>query len=643
MPSFLYPAFLIGAAAAAVPIVLHLFRRQTEREVSFSAVRFLRRAPVEQARSRRLRELLLLALRVAALILLALAFARPYFARRVATDTAPVTIVAVDRSFSMSAPGQFERARQLARDAANGAPANHLVGLVAFADAADLIVPPSPGRAAVLAGVDRLRTGFGGTRYSVALARAAEGIGGHAGRIVVVTDLQQSGWQAGDRGSVPARVKIDVADSGAPPSNLAVVDLRAEADGPVALVNNSGVTLRSGRAWLRIGGTAIVDVPFTVAPGRSTEVRLTADLPANGVAAVTIDDDIGYVADNTRYLLLDPPEPTNLLAVTANASTSTDAFYLERALLIGGGASRFGFASVSAASLSGPNAEDLGRSAMVLLLGTRGLDQTAREALHSYVAGGGGLLAVGGPDLEPAVLEDLLRPEIQVRVSAATVSTPPLTFAPTDARHPIFRPFGSSVGNLGAVRFARTIHVIDEGGGRVIARFSSGAPALLEYRSGAGRILLFGSDLNNRWNDFPLQPSFVPFVHELARYVTATRASPREYLIGELPPGLAPVPGPATLPRGASRRGLSALTAGGSAALTAGRRVVVNVDPRESDPSRIPPDRFMAAITRLNDLAAVEAMGQAQDQEERQRLWQYGLALMVVGLLIEGVLGSRMG
>ena len=72
--SFLFPAFLIGSAAIAVPIVLHLMRRETAPLFQFSAVRFLQRVPVEQARRRRLRELLLLALRVAALLLLAVAF-----------------------------------------------------------------------------------------------------------------------------------------------------------------------------------------------------------------------------------------------------------------------------------------------------------------------------------------------------------------------------------------------------------------------------------------------------------------------------------------------------------------------------------------------------------------------------------------
>ena len=105
--SFLYPAFLVGAALVALPIVLHLMRRDVAPEVPFAAVRLLRRSPIERSRRRRLRDLLLLAARVAALLLLAGAFARPYVMN--ATAGSRLTIVAVDRSFSMSAPGQFDQ------------------------------------------------------------------------------------------------------------------------------------------------------------------------------------------------------------------------------------------------------------------------------------------------------------------------------------------------------------------------------------------------------------------------------------------------------------------------------------------------------------------------------------------------------
>src|SRR5262245_53031352 len=112
--SFLYPAFLIGGLAIAVPIILHLLRRRAETVVEFPAVRLLHKAPIEQQRRRRLREIILLILRVAALLLLAIAFARPYFTGQSSAATAPITLVAVDTSMSMTAPKQFDAAKEAA-------------------------------------------------------------------------------------------------------------------------------------------------------------------------------------------------------------------------------------------------------------------------------------------------------------------------------------------------------------------------------------------------------------------------------------------------------------------------------------------------------------------------------------------------
>src|ERR1041385_4258725 len=110
--SFLTPLYLIGGALITLPIVLHLLRRDVAPPVPFTAVRLLRQSPVARSKRRRLRDLLLLAARVAALLLLAAAFARPYLAGAAPGST--LRIIAVDRSYSMNAPGRFPRALELA-------------------------------------------------------------------------------------------------------------------------------------------------------------------------------------------------------------------------------------------------------------------------------------------------------------------------------------------------------------------------------------------------------------------------------------------------------------------------------------------------------------------------------------------------
>jgi hypothetical protein len=140
---------------------------------------------------------------------------------------------------------------------------------------------------------------------------------------------------------------------------------------------------------------------------------------------------------------------------------------------------------------------------------------------------------------------------------------------------------------------------------------------------------VLASDLGNRWNDFPLHPTFVPFLQEAVRYLAGTNLHTAEYLVGDAPRGVARTPGFATL------RDSSGRTPGGE------RRIAVNVDPREADPARMSIGDFTAAVTRMKDLAVSEARLEARDEEERQHLWQYLLMLLTATLVAEGVVASR--
>jgi len=631
--SFLFPVFLAGAVAAAIPIILHLLTREAAPRLPFSAVQFLKRVPVADSR-RRLRELLLLALRVTALVLLALAFARPFLATATSLAADRVTIVAVDTSFSMGAPGQFARAQALVRDAVGRIGSSDRIGVVSFSDTADVAAPPAD-RGQALAAIDRLQPGFGATRYASAIAKAVEQIGERAGRIVLVTDLQKSGWDASPDASVPGAVTIAVLDAGAPTANLAVTDLRRDAGSLVAMIRNAGSQPITSRAHLIIDGTPAGEAPVVAAPGALTEVRFTVAHPEAGVVIVEVDDEQGYPADNARYFVLDPPSRASLLTVTTLGNAASEAFYLERALMVNDRA--FAWTTIGVGDLSGMAADGLADRDAVLLLGTRGIDRRGREVLETYVTRGGALLLVSGPDVDadaPARIFGDITLQARLRDAGSVVS-----FAPTDGRHPIFRPFGSLIGNLGHVRFDRSVLIDDAPGAKMLARFSDGKPALLEYQVGSGHVLYFASDLNRQWNDFPLQSSFVPFVQNVMRYLTASVEAPREYLVADAPAGVRREPGIASLrtARGANE---------GAAAQV--RRVAINVDIRESDPTRIGAEPLIASITRIGNASGAGGRNQEQglsariSAEGRQNLWRYGLALMLASLVFESALGRKM-
>ena len=303
--TFLSPLFLIGAIAAAVPILLHLFHRKTEVVIDFPAVSMLRGAPVQQHRRRRLRELLLLALRVVALLLLALSFARPYFAGAAAPDSVPLTVIVVDTSMSMSAPGQMDRARAAATRAASATPASHALALIAFGDAAAVVVEPTTDRSAITSAIAQLNANATGTRFRTALARSSEIIGTREGHVVIVSDLQQSGWESNDDGGLPDGIGVEVISVPPPAGNLAVTSAERRDRRVVASIQNYGNVEVRAPVRLIVSGKEVASAEVTMAARGAADAELVGSLPAGGDAEVRVDDAIGYQADNARKVLLD--------------------------------------------------------------------------------------------------------------------------------------------------------------------------------------------------------------------------------------------------------------------------------------------------------------------------------------------------
>ena len=620
--SFLSPLFLIAAVAAAVPIVLHLFHRKTEVVIDFPAVRLLKRAPAQQHRRRRLRELILLALRVAALILLALSFARPYVAGAIAPASAPVSVVALDTSMSLSAPGQFERARHAAVQAVEKAPSSHAVALVTFNDMATIAVAPTSDRRAIAAAIAQAAPGAGGTRYRTALARATEAIGDRDGRVVIVTDLQQAGWDSNDAGGLPDGIDFEVVAIAPPATNLAITSAERRDRRVLATVQNYGKDPASLDARLVLNGKELARKPMTIAASTAADVELTGAFPSSGGATVVIDDKAGYQADNNRFVVMDPPPAVSIVVLVADPAGTRGGIYMERALSVAGGGREFRVDVIDGREFSTRTPETFSSLGAVIVLGTRTLDRAGRELVQRYLAGGGQVLLTLGPDVDPGTLPAVLGLDVGVVPEAQRVTG--VTMIPSDSRHPIFRPFLIPSGALADVQVDQYRRLNDQPGRVVLARFTGGHSALTEQAVGQGRLLMFTSDLDNQWSRFPLNPAFVPFVVETARYLSKGRQQRRDWVLPDVPAGAAPAPGVVLIDAKTPRA----------------RWVAINADVKESSPAAMAVEEFTNAIQRTTRSGATPR-NIARDLEDRQKWWQVGLLVMLAALAGEALVGRR--
>lgn len=595
MPSFLSPLFLVGAIAAAVPILLHLFHRKTEVVIDFPAVSLLKRVPVQQHRRRQLRELILLALRVVALVLLALSFARPYFPGAAAPASLPVTVIAVDTSLSLTAPGQFDRVRDAVARAVSAVPASHAISLISFSDAATVVVAPTSDRAAATSSVEALAPGAGGTRFRTALARASEVIGTRAGRVVIVTDLQQSGWDANDDGGLPDGVDVEVLAIAPPAGNLAVTSAERRDRRIAASVQNYGTLEVKTPVRLLIAGQELARVDVTIAPLGAADVELAAPLPASGTAEVRVDDPAGYQADNGRAVALDPAPSARVGIVVTDPTGAIGGLYLERALAVAASGREFDIDVRDGREAGNWTRAEVSQMAAMFVLGTRSLERGGRDLIRTYLNEGGQVLLAAGPDVDLGTLGEVVG--TRVAFDADPVRMPGATLIASDARHPIFRPFLSPSGALGDVQVEQHRRLTDQDGRVVLARFTGGDAALTEQAVGKGRLLIFTSDLDNQWSRFPLSPSFVPFAVETARYLAS----------GSLDPG------------GAADR-----TSAG-----------------ESNPAATSVAEFTNAIERTSRTAEQGHAIEARELEKQQNWWQVGVVMMLIALAVEALVGRR--
>jgi hypothetical protein len=235
-----------------------------------------------------------------------------------------------------------------------------------------------------------------------------------------------------------------------------------------------------------------------------------------------------------------------------------------------------------------------------------------------------------------------------------------------DRRHPMLSVFPSDPVGLREARFYRLMllaPVPDSEHRRVLLRYESGAPALVEAEIGAGRVLFFTSTVDREWTDLPIRPGFLPLMQQAARYLARSPMREPE------PPGLlgrphqVPVlPDDArveiTMPSGAhklyerselvGRKELAfgetgeagiyhvaVAAASGPLMPRAALDFAVNVDPKESDYAKV--KKGGSAGAQGPELTTAGAPAPVR----RVELWHGVAAALLLLLLVEGVLTRR--
>jgi hypothetical protein len=600
---WLNPTTLYLAALAVVPLLLHFLLRERVQKVLFAAVRFLRQQGRDALSRRRWVEWLLTATRVACVLLLVVAFARPFFPSggpAAKGADRELLVVMLDTSRSMSFGSRFAEARSAAERLVRSAGDATAIKVVTFADEGNISVAAAQDAAEALDLLRRAKPAAFGTDILAALDRVFATVCPSAarGEVHLVSDLQANGIARNrDIHRLPKGFAFHVhaVASGSPGESIAVAGSALPAE-----VTPEPDNLAVSARVLNRGKAREVEAQLLLDAKPVASRRLA--LPQNGEAAVTLTasvreggDHAGQVVikgapvalagDDRLYFVVRVVNRIRVAVVNGSPSpTPADdaAFYIVKAINAG--------TDSPLQAVAHPSLPPLGDVDVVVLAGVPKLPASDVERLGAFVRKGGGLLIGLGPGIEPADFNASIGRLAPARLRAWKPGERASFLAAVDTRHPLIQRIAAEGGSdLTTARFLGTADLKDSQDARVVARFDDNRPALLEKPEGQGVVLLFAAALDRRAGDFPLRAIYVPFIREAIKLLAARGERPGTVALGEtlpLPADGVECPDGSAI-RGEATQGATWVVAQPGFYRLKGKErpelLAANVDPAESD------------------------------------------------------------
>ncbi|MEK9628881.1 MAG: VWA domain-containing protein [Nitrospinota bacterium] len=243
--------------------------------------------------------------------------------------------------------------------------------------------------------------------------------------------------------------------------------------------------------------------------------------------------------DSKRYFSHHPNQNIKVLVVDGDPGTishQSESFYLERAL--NPFSVSLSHIDPTVTTLAELPLRKLSDFAVVILANVRELPVNFELELESFVLNGGSLIFGMGDQINARYYNQRLGNLLPVTLETVqNQETTHLLFK--NNKHPVMEAFSpKAIDEMKEIPFRSiyTIQARDEKNFKVANWFSNQNPAVLETDFGKGKIILFLSSLDREWNDFPIQPTFLPWIQRWTQYAARglKNVSHQNLLVGEI-------------------------------------------------------------------------------------------------------------
>ena len=554
--TFLNPAVLFGLLAASIPVLIHLFNLRKLKKIEFSTLRFLKELQKNKIRKIKLKQWLLLALRVMIILLLVTAFARPTLegiSIGGTTSAAKTTAIFIlDDTFSMSVVDQdgsyFNQAKQTIK--------NLLTQFEEGDEAALILVSTQPDEINVTANLSKLENKLSEIKISYAtnelnnaLVKAAQVISASENfnkEIYLLTDYQKGRLATEenleDLGEMLKKnVKLYSFNfSGKEVYNIALSELKVntsifEKNKPVSFsvnVNNySNQPADNTIVSLYIDGERSAQQTVNIQPGATQTINMEVPVKETGYVAVFTEieeDDVLH--DNKHFTSIFIPDRINILLLYNNPE---DAKYIKLALSSSSTSENFVITSKGLSQLTGL---PLNNYNVVFLLGSN--LPSGVNKLKDFLNNGGGMVVFPESIPNMAGFNNLLTSlglPSATQLIESDETGQPFEFEKVEFEHPIFKNIflDESKTEIESPQIYSYYRIQTEGRGKSIINLIDGSSFISEYSVSEGKIFLFNSSPAAGWSDFPLKSIFAPLINKSVFYLSSKNKSETEYLTGE--------------------------------------------------------------------------------------------------------------
>ena len=686
--SLLMPLYIAGLAAISLPLIFHLIRRSPRGQVVFSSLMFLSRSPPRLTRRSRLDQWLLLLLRALAILLLAIAFARPFLRSQsvlgVSGSQGRRMILLVDTSASMQRQGTWSAAMQRSEELLADLGPRDWVALYAFDSDVRVIVdfprevttPISQHRQQISEQLAQLSPGWQSTNLARALSRAAEDLKVLADenpssisaplQIVLLSDMQRgsqiealSGYEWPESVKLEIEPVMPVKAGNASLSLVADTRRRNNHEDLRLKVSNSqdGESESFQVTWVSADGASAVGTDVYVPPGESRVIQIPEHTAGDLAYLQLKGDPHGF--DNRLFLAPPRTETVRLLYLGNDQAADTEGalYYLQRAYA-DSALRQFEILD----EIPGDHLSPVGVAGISLAVVTRPLDTVEGVLVQNYLEKGGHLLYVasdtGCQDSIRVLLDDQQLELVEQQPDDYAM------LADIDFDHPLFAPFRNpQFSSFNKIHFwqYRQIQVAADNSSRILARFDSGHPALLEQEVGEGVAWVLASSWQPVDSELARSTKFVPLLLEMLEASHQQILQLPQYDVGQAVALNRDARGKGDLvvetPRGdqleiaQQQTTFTSTSSPGIYQLRSDTDAIdfaVNLPPSEGDTTMLDETRLEQFGIPLGEQQTAEQQEQQERQmrdlelESKQKLWQWLISGALVLLIMETWLAGRL-